>query len=829
MSKRTSSSTPKISTPKLTADEQKELRDYWDVYVARRQQVATEFLHLARNRADFEAIIQRAAYNRSNQQHLDTHELQDRAILESKWKPYLNSLQADGAWYAHMGLNFHSWIEMSNIFRKSMLPHLFEAYGRESDQRLLSAIKGMDTMITIATNIIYDAYLNTKENIIRQQQNAIIDAADHQHAKEAIQTSEQRFRALIEQGADEIVLLDAQLKPFYVTPSVLRASSYSAQEIASFERFSIIHIVHPDDQPVIQKMYRKFLRNSEQAQHFQVRLRRKDGSWRWVDGTATNLLTDPSVAGILLNYRDITERKEHHIELEAIASVSAALRGARTRAEMLPAILDQLLGLLHADSASIALCDPISKETVVELARGIWANKTGQRILPGGGISNHVISSGQPYVNNDLRSSRFPDQPEELQAVACIPLLVERETIGVVWVGRKNPIEAPDIRLLGSICNLAANALHRAALQEKTEQRMRHIAALHAIDMAISSSFDLEFVLNVMLDQVINQLAVDAADILLLDPHLNILEFSAGRGFRSKNINYTHIRLGEGEAGRAALERRTISIRDFSTATQDFTRREMASLEGFVTYYGVPLISKGEVKGVLEVFHRQPLNPDAEWLEFLNTLAGQAAIAIADATLFNDLQRSNIELTAAYDATIEGWSRALDLRDKETEGHTRRVTELSIRLAQTMGLSNTELVYLRRGALLHDIGKMGIPDNILLKPGTLTNEEWEIMRRHPMYAYDMLSPIQFLRLSLDIPYCHHEKWDGTGYPRGLKGEEIPLAARIFAVVDIWDALRSDRPYRRAWPEEKRKEYVRSLSGTHLDPHVVEAFIKMISK
>jgi putative nucleotidyltransferase with HDIG domain len=255
----------------------------------------------------------------------------------------------------------------------------------------------------------------------------------------------------------------------------------------------------------------------------------------------------------------------------------------------------------------------------------------------------------------------------------------------------------------------------------------------------------------------------------------------------------------------------------------------MASMEGFVTYYGVPLLSKGEVKGVLEVFHRKPLNPDSEWLEFLNTLAGQAAIAIADATLFNDLQRSNIELTTAYDATIEGWSRALDLRDKETEGHTRRVTEITMRLAQAMGLSNTEIVYIRRGALLHDIGKMGIPDNILLKPGKLTDEEWEIMRRHPNYAYEMLSPIQFLRLSLDIPYCHHEKWDGTGYPRGLKGEEIPLAARIFAVVDIWDALRSDRPYRTGWPEEKRKEYIRSLSGTHLDPQVVEAFIKMISK
>jgi PAS domain S-box-containing protein len=522
MSKRTSLAALKISAPKLTADQQKGLRDYWDVYEAHRHQIKAEFVRLARGHPELEAIMQRAAQEETGRQN--DYELQRCAILDGKWKPYLTSLQADGAWYAQMGISFHSWLEMAGIFRKRMLPHLLEAYGGKSDQEcLLNAINGMDTVIDIAANAVHESYLSAKENIVRQQENAVIDAADHQHAKEALQTSEQRFRALVEQGADEIVLLDAQLKPFYVTPSVMRASSYSAEEIASFERFSIIHIVHRDDQPVITKMYRNFLRNREQSQHFQVRLRRKDGSWRWIDGTATNLLTDPSVAGILLNYRDITERKEHHIELEAIASMSAALRSAPKRAEMLPVILDQLLDLLRADSASVAIYDPLSRETVVELARGVWANKTGQRILPGEGISNHVISSGQPYVNNEVRGNNLSEQPEELQAIACIPLVVERETIGVLWVGRKNRIEAAEVRLLTSVSNLAANALYRAALQEQTEQRMQHIAALHAIDMAISSSFDLEFVLNVMLDQVTNQLGVDAADILLLDPHLNIL------------------------------------------------------------------------------------------------------------------------------------------------------------------------------------------------------------------------------------------------------------------------------------------------------------------
>jgi putative two-component system response regulator len=186
------------------------------------------------------------------------------------------------------------------------------------------------------------------------------------------------------------------------------------------------------------------------------------------------------------------------------------------------------------------------------------------------------------------------------------------------------------------------------------------------------------------------------------------------------------------------------------------------------------------------------------------------------------------ELQRAYDETIEGWSRALDLRDKETEGHSRRVTDMTLKLARAFGISDEEeLVFIRRGALLHDVGKLGVPDAILHKPDTLTDAEMEIMRKHPIYAYDMLSPIAYLRPSLVIPYCHHEKWDGTGYPRGLCDEEIPLAARMFSVSDIWDALLSDRPYRLKWPKDKALDHILALAGTDLDPHVVKVFIEII--
>jgi putative two-component system response regulator len=193
----------------------------------------------------------------------------------------------------------------------------------------------------------------------------------------------------------------------------------------------------------------------------------------------------------------------------------------------------------------------------------------------------------------------------------------------------------------------------------------------------------------------------------------------------------------------------------------------------------------------------------------------------------HDLESMHNELLIAYDKTIEGWSHALDLRDKEVEGHTNRVTEIALKFARTIGLTEEELAHVRRGALLHDVGKLGIPDSILHKPGKLTEKEWEIMRLHPVHAYQWLSSIKFLLPALDIPYCHHEKWDGTGYPRGLKEKQIPITARLFALVDVWDALCSDRPYRRAIPRAEALEYIRNQTGLHFDPELTEIFVKLV--
>jgi putative nucleotidyltransferase with HDIG domain len=405
--------------------------------------------------------------------------------------------------------------------------------------------------------------------------------------------------------------------------------------------------------------------------------------------------------------------------------------------------------------------------------------------------------------------------------------MAQEQTIGVLWVGRNLPFSDEEVRLLTAISDMAANAIQRASLHEQTERRLKQAQALRTIDQAISSSLDLRLTLSVLLEQVTTNLNVDAASVSILIPNTGMLEIYSRRGFHTGALRPTTLRLRHSLAGKAVLENRILSIPNLAEVAEEFDPALLLAQEGFISYYAVPLVAKGQVKGVLEIFHRSHYDPDPEWLEFLESLATQAAIAMDNAELFQDLQRSNQELILAYDATLEGWVRALDMRDKETENHTQRVTEMTLRLARAIGMPEKEMVHIRRGALLHDIGKMGIPDSILHKPGKLTEQEWEIMRKHPVYAYNFLAPIAYLRPALDIPYCHHEKWDGSGYPRGLKGEQIPKAARIFAVVDVWDALSSDRPYRKAWPKKKVLQYLKEQSGLHFDPAVVKAFLELI--
>ena len=455
----------------------------------------------------------------------------------------------------------------------------------------------------------------------------------------------------------------------------------------------------------------------------------------------------------------------------------------------------------------------------------------------GQGNTGIAIREGFPVISNDIAhnpdflSWRQTALMHGIRTAVSYPLISQDKAFGVLnlYSNQSDFFLSERAELFQAYAHQVAAALENARLFTETERHLQHIHALRKVEKAIATSLELRLILDILLDQVMTQLKIDATNLLLFKPYVNTLEYAAERGFRLDYRRRPSLNIAAGLAGSVLLERRTISFLNLAEKKNLIVRPQLLQTEQFVSYVGVPLIAKGEIKGVLEIFTRQPLTLNAQWLELLQTMAGQAAIAIDNATLFENLQRSNLELAQAYDATLEGWVRALDLRDKETEGHTQRVTEMTIRLAQKMGLGQEQLVHLRRGALLHDIGKMGIPDYILHKSGPLTETEWDIMRRHPQYAYDMLYPISFLRPALDIPYSHHEKWDGTGYPRGLKGPNIPFSARLFAIVDVWDALRSDRPYRRAWPKEKVLQYVKSESNKHFDPQVVTALEELVSE
>jgi putative nucleotidyltransferase with HDIG domain len=519
-------------------------------------------------------------------------------------------------------------------------------------------------------------------------------------------------------------------------------------------------------------------------------------------------------------------------ELESLTDISLTLRTALTVEEMLPDLLRKTVAAFNACVGSIYLLDQETGDLVAHAWYPTFSRLHGHRLSVGASIAGQIATAGEIHITDNMDEDPWSyllpydyGLESTIRTGVSLPLRTNESIVGVMHFGLpESPFAVNErIHLARTIADMVALAIWRANLFEETQRRFEHLLVLRKIDRTITSTMELRPILDVLLDQITAHLHVDAATILLLAPHTQTLDTAARRGFNTPALQHTHLPLGKGYAGRAALERRVIHIGNLAQAGGDLSQADLFLQEGFASYFAFPLVAKGQVKGVLELFLRLPFAPDQEWLDFLDALATQAAIAIDNVGLFESMQSANYQLVKAYEATIEGWSKALELRDQETEGHSQRVTEMTLRLARDMGIGDEELAHIRRGALLHDIGKMAIPDHILQKPGPLTEDEWVIMRRHPVHAYELLTPIAYLRPALDIPYCHHEKWDGSGYPRGLKGEQIPLSARIFAVVDVWDALSSDRPYRKAWEDQKIVDYIGKEMGKHFDSEVVNVF------
>ncbi len=372
---------------------------------------------------------------------------------------------------------------------------------------------------------------------------------------------------------------------------------------------------------------------------------------------------------------------------------------------------------------------------------------------------------------------------------------------------------------------LVSDITEHKQTEKEAMHRLAELEAIYHISTALRTAQTLDEMLPILLDKTLSVFHTDTGSIWLYNAEQNKLTASVSRGWFKQIIEIPSITKEE-IAGWVFSNNEPYITREFASDTRicESARAQVPTGWGGIC---IPIRAMNQIIGMLFVAVKLPREIQSDEIHLLTTLAEMAGNAIHRTRLHEDVLRYAAELEAAYDSTIEGWSRALELRDRETEGHTLRVTEITLRLARAMGMNENELVHLRRGALLHDIGKMGVPDSILLKPDKLTDEERKIMQQHPKLAYEMLASIKYLQPALDIPYCHHEKWDGSGYPRGLKGKEIPLAARIFAVVDVWDALMSDRPYRPAWPKDKVIQYIREQAGIHFDPEVVEHFLQLI--
>ena len=650
------------------------------------------------------------------------------------------------------------------------------------------------------------------------------DISESLRTAEALQQSNAQLGALIDASPLAIVSLDREGRVvtwnaraeeiFEVPAGEMIGRLFDGQAAQELERF--------------QSASRASARRDFLTVQDMVRARRDGSQIELRMYAAIQLGPNGEPAGIIGIYSDITDQRRQERERETIIRAASSLRIAEKSAEMFPVTLEQLDSLPNLKSAAIGLYLPGTSQFKVELARGEWKPLTGKITGPATSLVWSAMREGRPVGVSAQAAESDPllAPSDEITSVLAVPLIARNEVIGAVWAGGSAPFQRNDLVTARAIADIAANAIYRAGLFDQMELAYQRLGILRTIDQAISSSLDLRLVLDLLINQITSQLHLDRAMIYLYFPAKQSLEFAIGSGVPTSGFVKRSFRLGESHIGRVAVKRELEYTPDLSQVDDEFGR-QIYTYEGFVTYVAIPLIAKGQVKGVMEIFHRSRIDPDLDWLDFLKALGTQTAIAIDNAELFGQLQRANTNLTLALDSTLEGWSRVLDLRNKDVANHSQLVTSMALRIASRMGIPATEQVHIRRGALLHDVGKAGIPDEILYKPGPLSAEEWDLVRRGPESAVELLRSITYLQPAITIPAFHHEKWDGSGYPHGLKGEQIPLAARILAVADVWYALQEDRPYRPAWSQAEALEYLQQQRGVQFDPRVVDVFLEIL--
>jgi PAS domain S-box-containing protein len=553
------------------------------------------------------------------------------------------------------------------------------------------------------------------------------------------------------------------------------------------------------------------------------------------DQRSLSLLAEQAASAIF-NARLFSEIGDRNRELDRLARASSTLLlGVSSD---IPTLCRSIANLLASEFHNSHCCIWLIKEDGLTLERAGVAGPFVELIRPallttkGPGVIAKAIRTKDSIRVEDVRSyDDYIEGWDKAMSELVVPLRTGDRTLGVIDLQNQSPnsYSDDDVRLIELIASQAALMVEHVRLYLQTDERLHQLTVLSNIDAAIASSLDLQVTLNILVSQISMHLETDAVDVMLLNPHLQMLEYAAGRGFRGNAIRRVSLLLGEDQAGVAALERTVVTEYDLFAPQVPLRHPERIAGEDFVSMYAVPLVAKGQTKGVLELFYRHLVEPDPGWIHFLEILARQAAVAVEDASLFNDMQRSFTELAVAYDAAIEGWARVLQMRHHEPDDLSQTLASLMLDMAHRMDMPEAEMSHIYRGVLLHDIGKLDISDKILLKPGPLTPKEWEVVHHHPIFAYDFLQSIAYLRSAMNIPYCHHERWDGNGYPRGLKEREIPLEARIFSIVKVWTILQYERPFRPAWSREQATAYVKEQSAKEFDPELVDVFLGMLEE
>lgn len=662
---------------------------------------------------------------------------------------------------------------------------------------------------------------------------SFLDVTDRVKAQQELEASEERYRSIFNGVRDALLVETPTGEILDVNQKACEIFGYSREVLISKEVRDLVPEEYQDKVPSPDNPYREVEGKLIEAVNV-----RADGEEFPVEFSLQRKTMDEKEV-LLVVLRDISERKQRekrlHLQLKEtsalhhIATVSTLETSEDVIIEETTRAIEDILG---PDFFGVLLIDSQNRVVKVHPSyRNLPSEHRNAEFPIGEGIAGQVAESGKPIYLPDVREhEQFKEIVPGIRSELCVPIKIKDNVLGVINIEDQQPdaFTDDDERLLNTLAGQLAISIQRARLFNTVEEQVSRLQTLRSIDRTISSSLDINVTLNILLEHSLSQLGVDAACILLLEPSSKTLHFKAEKGLQTSVLQHTHLLIGKGYAGKAVISNKPVHIPDLNSEPGEFKGTRILADEHFVFYYALPLNFKGKIQGVLELFHRSPKKITQDWKNFAETMAGQAAIAIDNAEMFEDLQSANLELSRAYDSTLEGWARALEMRDHETEEHSKRVVKLTLLLAQELGIPENQMIHIRRGALLHDIGKIAVPDHILLKPGKLTEVEWEEIRSHPQYAREMLSPISYLKEALDIPLYHHERWDGSGYPEALKETQIPYPARIFAVVDVWDALRRDRPYRKAWPEKKALKYIKENSGVLFDPQVVEVFLNIIA-